>query len=96
MPTALEPVARSRLREGARRRALSRLASWVALVILFAAFLAPVAGAEQRPTSQAPPVVVVVHDHGFHWTDAAVGAATAIGVVCVAGVALLVRGVRSA
>jgi hypothetical protein len=84
------------MREGAWQRALSRLASRVALVVLFAAFVAPVAGAEQRPKPQASPVVVEIHDHGFHWFDAAVGAAAAIGVVCVAGVALLLRGATSA
>jgi hypothetical protein len=97
-PTGAEAVARSRPREGDRQRALSRLASWVALVVLFAAFVAPAAGAgaEQRSEPQLPPVVVEVHDDGFHWADAAVGAAAAIGFVCVAGVAVLMRRAASA
>ena len=68
------------------------MAARVALALLLAAFLAPVAGAEQSAKPQSAPVVVEVHDRTFHWGDAAVGAAGAIGVVCVAGVAFLLRG----
>jgi hypothetical protein len=30
--------------------------------------------------AQGAPIVVEVHDHGFHWGDAAVGAAGAFGL----------------
>ena|SRR5438105_3254194 len=88
------PVARSFVREGARHRALSRVVLWVALAALCTVFFAAAADArtERRPRSQPAPVVVEIHDGGFHWLDAAIGAAAALGLACVAGVGFLVRG----
>jgi hypothetical protein len=49
-------------------------------------------GAKQPPSQQ--PIVVKVSDGGFHWGDAGIGAAGALGLILVAaGLRLAQRGV---
>ena len=52
--------------------------------------LAPLVGASDKPRANnatTRPVVVQVHGNDFHWSDAAVGAATTIGLL-LAGVGI--------
>ena len=55
--------------------------------LLAAAALAAPSGANGRPAppAQRPPVVVQVRGDGFHWGDAAVGAAAMLGLTLAAG-----------
>jgi hypothetical protein len=68
---------------------------FVVLALLFLA--AASAGADAGPLPEPSPdqpstVVVSVRDHGFHWTDAGVGAAAALATtLLVVGLVLAVR-----
>jgi hypothetical protein len=65
-----------------------RLRRWIATALLLFAFPASEAwggpGAGQSPSQTPAPVVVRVADNGFHWGDAGLGAAAAIGLVLLA------------
>jgi hypothetical protein len=62
-----------------------------ALVLAAALALPSAAGADAGTTTQETPIVVRVDEHGFAWTDAAVGAVAGIGatLVTAGGVALV-------
>jgi hypothetical protein len=70
----LEPMAR-------------RLGTSIGCCLLVAATLASSGGASGHPATppQRPPVVVQVRGDGFHWGDAAVGAAATLGLTLAAG-----------
>jgi hypothetical protein len=61
------------------------------LVLAAALALPSGAGADAGTTTRETPIVVRVDEHGFGWTDAAVGAVAGIGATLVAagGVALI-------
>jgi hypothetical protein len=65
----------------------SRLSKSTGCGLLVAAALAGSAGAAKHPAppAQGPPVVVQVRGDGFHWGDAAVGAAATLGLTLAAG-----------
>jgi len=64
-----------------------RLASSTACGLIVAATLAAGGAAQARPARppQRAPVVVEVQGDGFHWGDAAVGAAATLGLTLAAG-----------
>jgi hypothetical protein len=64
-----------------------RLTTSTGCALLVTAAFAGGAGAGGRPSTpaQRPPVVVQVGDDGFHWGDAAVGAAAVLGLTFAAG-----------
>jgi hypothetical protein len=69
-----------------------RLCTVTAFGLLAAAFAggrAPADNPRPRPAQQ-PPVVVQVRRDGFHWGDAAIGAAATLGVTLAAGGVLVV------
>jgi hypothetical protein len=74
------------------------LRSIIVLSLLLLSVVASSDGANRNPRPRpapertTPPVVVSVHDGGFHWADAGVGAAAMLATTLLAvGVALVVR-----
>lgn len=71
-----------------KRRFRQWLVAGFAVIVLAGAAEAP--GAKQPPSQQ--PIVVRVSDGGFHWGDAAIGAAGALGLMLVVAGLRLARG----
>jgi hypothetical protein len=73
-------------------RMTARLLSLTVCALVVAALAGPTAGSQSRPRSGAQPTVVVeTARDGFHWGDAAIGAAATLGIVLAAAGVLLVR-----
>jgi hypothetical protein len=62
-----------------------RLSTAAAYGFLIAATLASGAAATDRAPAQRAPVVVQVGGDGFHWGDAAIGAAVTLGATAASG-----------
>jgi hypothetical protein len=62
-----------------------RLSTAAACGLLIAATLASSAAATDRAPAQQVPVVVQVGGDGFHWGDAAIGAAVTLGATAASG-----------
>lgn len=77
------------------RRALR----WVVVLALLLLSLSAASGANEQPPRRPvpehptpPPVVIRVHDDGFHWADAGVGAAAILAATLLAlGLAVALR-----
>lgn len=65
-----------------------RLSTAIASVLLFTAAPTAAATPRARPV-QKEPVIVQIRGDGFHWGDAAIGAAAAFGLTLAAGGVLL-------
>jgi hypothetical protein len=80
---------------------VTRVLRWVVVIALLLLSLSAASsyGANEQPPRRPvperptpPPVVIRVHDDGFHWADAGVGAAAMLATTFLAlGVALVMR-----
>jgi len=71
-----------------------RLSTGTACGLLLATTLASGAAATDRAPTERAPVVVQVGGSGFHWGDAAIGAAVALGVTAASGGVLVLLRTR--
>jgi hypothetical protein len=72
------------------------LRRWLAISLIAVAVAAPAVRAQSDRGRERSPVVVEVRSDGFHWGDAAVGAAAALAIVAIAAGATVLICARTA